>query len=179
MTKDRVLIAGVGNIFHGDDAFGVEVLRRLSMRKLPEGVKAVDFGIRGLDLAYALLDRYEATILVDATSRGGAPGTVYTIQPDLNDLGSEDVNSRGIEAHGMNPMRVLRMVKAMGGEPQQVFLVGCEPQTLGPDEGLMGLSAIVEAAIDPAIEMIESLAGRLLAGKRIMESAAIDRGGHN
>jgi len=166
MTKDRILIAGVGNIFQGDDAFGVEVLRRLSMRKLPEGVKAVDFGISGLDLAYALLDHYEATILVDATSRGGAPGTVYTIEPDLDELDNQELNSVGIEAHCMNPMHVLRMVKAMGGEPKRVFLVGCEPATLGPEEGMMGLSEIVETAVDPAVEMIESLAGRLLGEER-------------
>jgi hydrogenase maturation protease len=166
MTKDRILIAGVGNIFHGDDAFGVEVLRRLSMRKLPEGVKAVDFGIRGFDLAYALLDHYEATILVDATSRGGAPGTVYTIEPDLDDLDNQDLHTVGIEAHGMNPMRVLRMVKAMGGKPKRIFLVGCEPSTFGPEEGMMGLSDIVETAVNPAVEMIESLAGRLLEEER-------------
>ncbi len=173
MSKDRILIAGVGNIFQGDDAFGVEVLRRLSTRNLPEGVKAVDFGIRGLDLAYALLDGYEATILVDATPRGGEPGTVYIIKPDLEDLDKQELNPVGIEAHSMNPIRVLRMVKAMGGEPERIFLVGCEPQTLGPEEGLMGLSEAVEAAVDPAVEMIESLVQRLLQDEWI---TAINKG---
>ncbi len=83
--KERILIAGIGNIFLGDDAFGVEVVRRLSRsaRKLPDEVRIVDFGIRGFDLAYALMEGYEVAILVDATPRGGVPGTLYTIEPDL------------------------------------------------------------------------------------------------
>src|ERR1051325_7107702 len=81
-----LLVAGIGNIFMGDDAFGCEVARRLSARTLPAGVRVVDFGIRGFDLAYAIMDGPDVTVLVDATPRGGAPGTVYTIEPDLNDL---------------------------------------------------------------------------------------------
>ena len=82
MTRPaRILIAGIGNIFLGDDAFGVEVARRLVRRRLPDGVRVVDFGIRGLDLTYALLDGYEAVILVDAAPRGGPPGTLYVLEP--------------------------------------------------------------------------------------------------
>ncbi|MGH7848434.1 MAG: hydrogenase maturation protease, partial [Candidatus Binatia bacterium] len=77
MTPAKILVAGIGNIFLGDDGFGVEVARELAKRKLPESVRVVDFGIRGFDLAYALLDGYDLTILVDAAPRGGLPGTLY------------------------------------------------------------------------------------------------------
>src|SRR5882672_1813652 len=86
MTKPRILVAGIGNIFLGDDAFGSEVARKLQQCSLPKDVRVVDFGIRGFDLAYALLDGHEVTILVDATPRGGEPGTLYTIEPDLSEL---------------------------------------------------------------------------------------------
>src|ERR1044071_7801992 len=100
----------------GDDAFGCEVARRLSGRTLPEGVRVVDFGIRGFDLAYAIMDGPDVTVLLDATPRGGAPGTVYTIEPDLNDLNRGEAGGIMVETHGMNPQKVLSMVKAMGGE---------------------------------------------------------------
>lgn len=178
----RILIAGIGNIFHGDDAFGVEVANRLSLRSLPAEARVVDFGIRGFDLAYALLDGYDVTILVDATSRGGLPGTLYTIEieggapsgvdepADLatQNLATPDLAAQDMATHGMNPMRVLQMAKAMGGgDPDcsvgRILLVGCEPETLGSEEeGQMGLSATVGAAIETAADMVEALVGRLL-----------------
>jgi hydrogenase maturation protease len=154
-----VLIAGIGNIFLGDDAFGVEVAQRLASRKLPERVKVVDFGIRGFDLAYALLDRFDVTILVDACPRGGAPGTLYVIEPDLN-ASAQDAAEAGqiaVDAHSMNPMNVIRMAKSMGGELKRILLVGCEPLTLGPEEGVMGLSEPVAAMVEEAANRIESL----------------------
>jgi hydrogenase maturation protease len=154
-----VLIAGIGNIFLGDDAFGVEVARRLANRKLPERVKVVDFGIRGFDLAYALLDRFDVTILVDACPRGGAPGTLYVIEPDLNMSApaAAEVAHTTVDAHSMNPMNVIRMAKSMGGDLKRILLVGCEPLTLGPDEGAMGLSEPVAAMVEEAANRIESL----------------------
>ena len=154
-----VLIAGIGNIFLGDDAFGVEVARRLANRKLPDRVKVVDFGIRGFDLAYALLDRFDVTILVDACPRGGAPGTLYVIEPDLN-VSAEDAAEAAqttVDAHSMNPMNVIRMAKSMGGDLKRILLVGCEPLTLGPEEGAMGLSEPVAAMVEEAANRIESL----------------------
>jgi hydrogenase maturation protease len=154
-----VLIAGIGNIFLGDDAFGVEVAQRLANRKLPDRVKVVDFGIRGFDLAYALLDRFDVTILVDACPRGGAPGTLYVIEPDLN-LSAQDAAEAAqtaVDAHSMNPMNVIRMAKSMGGDLKRILLVGCEPLTLGPDEGAMGLSEPVAAMVEEAANRIESL----------------------
>jgi hydrogenase maturation protease len=157
MTRPRILIACIGNIFMGDDGFGVEVARALAARKLPDEVRLVDFGIRGFDLAYALLDGYDVTIFVDATSRGGAPGTLYTIEPDLDELEDLAPQAMTVEPHGMNPMKVLAMVKSMGGKFERILLVGCEPETLGPEEGLMGLSEPVRKAVDEAASMIELL----------------------
>ncbi|HKP86069.1 MAG TPA: hydrogenase maturation protease [Blastocatellia bacterium] len=162
MTQPRILIAGIGNIFLGDDAFGSEVARRLAASKLPDDVRVVDFGIRGFDLAYALLDGYEVTIFVDATQRGGEPGTIYTIEPDLNQLDQPDAHQMMVEPHGMDPMKVLGMVKSMGGNFKRILLVGCEPATLGPEEGRMGLSEPVEAAVGEAVSLIESLVTNIL-----------------
>jgi hydrogenase maturation protease len=165
--NERILIAGIGNIFLGDDAFGVEVVRRLAARKLPDAVRVMDFGIRGFDLAYALMEGYEVTILVDATPRGGAPGTLYTIEPDLQSVPSPQTGvSPAIDAHSMDPLRVLGLVKALGGEFNRILIVGCEPEALGAEEqmqGHMGLSDPVEHAVEEAADVIVSLAEKLLA----------------
>ena len=163
----RILIAGIGNIFHGDDAFGVEVACRLGMRHLPKEARVVDFGIRGFDLAYALLDEYDVAVFVDATSRGGPPGTLYTIEIDPGDASSLDERRFDVATHGMNPMRVLQMAQAMGDCPGRILLVGCEPEALGSEEeGLMGLSDTVSAAVDPAADVVEALVARLLEENR-------------
>jgi hydrogenase maturation protease len=161
--KPAILVAGIGNIFLGDDAFGVEVVRRLADRKLPEGVRVADFGIRGFDLAYALQDGYETTILVDACPHGEAPGTLYVIEPDLKALDDPEVPQQLVEAHAMNPVNVLRTARAMNIEVKNILLVGCEPDTLGGEEGQMGLSAPVEAAIDEAVALVESLIGKVMS----------------
>lgn len=166
MTAPHILIAGIGNIFLGDDAFGSEVARRLAGRKLPEEVRVVDYGIRGFDLAYALLDGYDVTIFIDATPRGGEPGTLYTIEPDLSELDNIDAQGAMVEPHGMNPMKVLGMVKSMGGEFKRILLVGCEPAPLEAEEGQMGLSEPVQAAVEKAIAVIESLVHNVLAEER-------------
>ncbi|MBA2734659.1 MAG: hydrogenase maturation protease [Acidobacteria bacterium] len=164
--RPSILVAGIGNIFMGDDAFGSEVARRLMNRTLPDEVRVVDFGIRGFDLTYALLDGYEVTIFIDATPRGEAPGTLYTIEPDLSELDDDmDGQDAMIEPHGMNPMKVLRLAKSMGGEFKRILLVGCEPAPLEAEEGEMGLSEPVEAAVDEAIKMIESLVAKILEEK--------------
>ena len=163
VKKPTILVAGIGNIFLGDDAFGVEVVRRLSDRKLPEGVRVADFGIRGFDLAYALQDGYETTILVDACPHGEAPGTLYVIEPDLKALDDPEVPQQLVEAHAMNPVNVLRMARAMNIEVKNILLVGCEPETLGGDEGQMGLSTPVEAAIEEAVALVESLIGNIVS----------------
>jgi hydrogenase maturation protease len=152
----QILVAGIGNIFFGDDAFGCEVARRLSQRNLPGHVRVVDFGIRGFDLTYALMDDYQAIILVDAVPRGEAPGTLYTMELDLDSIDPAGTNQMMVETHGMNPMRVLAMVKAMGGRPKRLLLVGCEPAT-GVEEESMGLSEPVQTAVDEAVGMVVTL----------------------
>ncbi|MDT5271270.1 MAG: hydrogenase maturation protease [Acidobacteriota bacterium] len=165
-SAPSILVAGIGNIFMGDDAFGCEVARRLAGRQLPEGVRVVDFGIRGFDLAYAIMDGPDVTVFVDATPRGEAPGTLYTIEPDLDELNGLEAGGIMVEPHGMNPLKVLGMVKAMGGEFKRILLVGCEPETLGGEEGLMGLSEPVEQAVDEAVKVVESLIAKILEESR-------------
>jgi hydrogenase maturation protease len=160
--KPTILIAGIGNIFLGDDGFGVEVVRRLADLHLPKSVRVADFGIRGFDLAYALQDGYETTILVDACPHGEVAGTLYVIEPDLKTLDDPQAPQAVIEAHAMNPVSVLRMARAMNIEVKDVLLVGCEPETLGGEEGVMGLSAPVEAAVDDAVRLVQSLIDKLL-----------------
>ncbi|HVW86384.1 MAG TPA: hydrogenase maturation protease, partial [Bryobacteraceae bacterium] len=127
----RILVAGIGNIFLGDDAFGVEVAQRLIKRNWPEGVRVADYGIRGFDLCYALMDDYDAFILIDAAPRGEAPGTLYSIEIDPEAVGEAPVHEPSLDAHALDPLHVLQTVKAMGGRPKRVLLVGCEPQALG------------------------------------------------
>ena len=160
----KILVAGIGNIFHGDDAFGVEVARRLLERgSLPPEARVVDFGIRGFDLAYTLLEDYDLTILVDATSRGGPPGTLYTIEIDGNAPAGPGEPGADVATHGMNPMRVLSMARAMGGAMGRILLLGCEPETLGSEEeGQMGLSAAVAGVVDTAADLVEKLVRKTL-----------------
>lgn len=165
----RILIAGIGNIFFGDDAFGVEVAAALMQRSMPEGVRVVDFGIRSYDLAYALVDGYDAMILVDAVSRGEPPGTVFLIEPELGGTVPDTVAMAGsVDAHSMNPLQVLEMARSLGGQagkegrPPALYLVGCEPAVLESDTGEIGLSSVVRAAVPGAIGMIENLIADLL-----------------
>jgi hydrogenase maturation protease len=163
----KILIAGIGNIFLGDDAFGVEAVRALGRRPLPEGVSAVDYGIRGFDLAYALLDPpdaapWDAVILIDALARGGSPGTLYTLRPDLDSLQAPQLDGATVNPHAMDPAEVLRLAFSMGTVSAEVYVVGCEPADFGDElEGRMGLSAIVAASIDGAVEMVEDLVDRI------------------
>ena len=130
----RILVAGIGNIFLGDHAFGCEVVRRLAERPMPANVRVVDYGIRGFDLTFALLEDYDAFILVDAAPRGEAPGTLDTIEVDMNALHAS--GSAEMDPHGMKLLHVLRMARAMGGESLLVYVVGCEPGNLDESMGL-------------------------------------------
>ncbi len=156
----RMLVAGIGNIFLGDDGFGVEVARRLASRPQLDGVEIADFGIRGWDLAYALMDGYDAVVLVDALPLGKAPGAVTLLEPDVANLSALGA----INSHALNPVAVLSHVKQLGGELPKVLIVGCEPFDLGEEEvGRMGLSDVVAAAVGPAVDMVESVTARLFA----------------
>lgn len=163
----RILIAGIGNIFLGDDGFGVEVAQRLMNLTYPPEVQVHDFGIRGLELAYTLLDGYDTLILIDATPRGGKPGTLYLIEPDLTGFDAEKGAEAGrvaLDAHSMDPVKVLAFARTLGVIPGQILLVGCEPAPFADGEEYsemqMGLSEPVQAAIEEAVSVVNSLIER-------------------
>ncbi len=150
----RILIAGIGNIFLSDDGFGVEVANRLATENLPSEVRVADFGIRGLHLAYELLDEsYDTTILLDATPRGGEPGTLYLIEPDV----PADGPPAQADAHAMNPEAVFAALRTLGGSPGRVLIVGCEPACV--EEG-MGLSEPVAGAVGQAVQLVREVVAR-------------------
>jgi hydrogenase maturation protease len=155
-VSGRVLVAGVGNIFLGDDGFGVEVARRLADEELPEGVRVADFGIRGVHLAYELLDGYDTAILVDATPRGGPPGTVYVIEPEPPAAiqAGDPAAAPLMDAHAMEPDAVLGLLDVLGGSSVRVLVVGCEPAEVTER---IGLSEPVERAVDDAVQMVREL----------------------
>jgi hydrogenase maturation protease len=159
-ARVRVLVAGIGNVFLGDDGFGVEVARRLERRDLPAGVEVGDFGIRGMDLVYALGEDYDAAVFVDAVPRGEPPGTLYLIEPEIDD------DTLTLDTHGMDPVRVLRLARELGPVPDRVLVVGCEPLTRmsgdTADELVGELSEPVAAAVEGAVELVESLLGELV-----------------
>jgi hydrogenase maturation protease len=158
VSASRVLVAGIGNVLLGDDGFGVEVVRRLAGEGL-EGADVVDFGIRGMDLAFALMDA-EAAILVDALPRGGEPGTLYVLDPDVESL--RPPGESAIDTHGMQPLEVLELVKALGGAPETLRVIGCEPAVIPADgDWQMELSAPVAGAIDEAVQLVRTLAEQI------------------
>ncbi|HEY7280119.1 MAG TPA: hydrogenase maturation protease [Actinomycetota bacterium] len=157
---DRVLVAGVGNVFLGDDGFGGEVARRLlADGGVPDGVKVEDYGIRGVHLAYEMLEPYDLVVLVDAVSRGEPPGTVTLIEPDLGEFEEAAPHvaageSPLVDAHSMTPGSVFALVRAMGGRPSRVLVVGCEPAEVVER---MGLSPVVEEAVGEAARTVLDL----------------------
>ncbi|MFG2352128.1 hydrogenase maturation protease [Streptomyces sp. NPDC048521] len=156
----RLLVAGVGNIFLADDAFGPEVIRALEHRPLPPEVRVHDYGIRGMDLAYDLLDGYATAVLVDAAPRGHRPGTLSLIEAEPPD------GTVPPEAHGMDPAKVLALAAHLGDEPlPRVLVLACEPEALpsSDDDILPGLSAPVREAVDRAVDALHSLIPALLA----------------
>ena len=152
----RVLVAGIGNVFLGDDGFGVEVAHRMAGRTLPHGARVEDYGIRGVHLAYELLDGYDGLVLVDAVPMAEEPGTIAVIEPepdtrrDHHDPG-DDGPAPTLDAHSMDPALVLGMLSSLGGRVGRVLVVGCQPGVI--DDGI-GLSAPVAAAVDRAVETV-------------------------
>ena len=162
----RILVAGIGNIFLGDDGFGPEVVRYLAAEPapLPEQVRLVDYGIRGLHLAYDLLPGFDALVLIDAQPGPGTPGDVAVLR-----IRPEDVGDGDLDAHGMVPVAVLASLPALGGELPPTFLVGCRPADTG--EGI-GLSEPVAAAVPAAADAVRTLVRQL-----VDEPALVSGGG--
>jgi hydrogenase maturation protease len=152
----NILVAGIGNLFLGDDGFGVEVVRSLLTRTLPDGVRVEDFGIRGMDLVYALLEQHDAVIFIDIAPRGHPPGTLSLLQVQHDE--NQEVT---IDTHGMDPVKVLNLAHHLGAPPTRTYVIACEPALVldaenSPDV-LVELSAPVQAAIDGAVDMVQSL----------------------
>jgi hydrogenase maturation protease len=152
-VSGRVLVAGIGNVLLGDDGFGPEVVRRLAAASnLPEDVRVVDYGIRGMHLAYDLLDGYDELVLVDALPGGEEPGRVTVLE-----IGEDDVGSGAFDPHGMDPVAVLAGLRRLGGTLPRTYVVGCRPVTL--EEGI-GLSDPVAAAVPRAVTTVLGLLSR-------------------
>lgn len=150
MSAARIFVVGVGNIFLGDDGFGVEVAARMARRPIPEGVQVEDYGIRGVHLAYALLEgSFDLVILVDTLDLGEEPGTISVFEPELDGVG--DVLP---DAHDLDPASVMGLLAGLGGSVGRMLVVGCQPSAL---EEHMGLSAPVEAAVEEAIRVVGEL----------------------
>jgi hydrogenase maturation protease len=173
----KILIAGIGNIFNGDDAFGCEVIREIPAGAFPATVAVIDYGIRSYDLAYALTSDYDAIVLVDATSRGKESGTLYLIEPDIKRL--DEIERVAVDAHSMNPVSVIHMAQSIGGVKGKLYLVGCEPAVLESDEGQMGLSMQVQAAVPQALEMIATLVKEILEEKEKIVDCMANAGKEN
>jgi hydrogenase maturation protease len=157
----RILIAGMGNIFLGDDAFGCEVVRHMGAGIRGGEVEVQDFGIRGYELACALANRFEAVILVDAVSRGREPGTVFLLEPETGGRFGE-FEKIALYGHSMNPVSILHMARTLGDLPARLYLVGCEPAVLEREGGGVGLSPSVQEAVPRALGMIRSLVEEIL-----------------
>jgi len=165
----RVLVAGIGNIFQADDGFGSEVARRLAAAPLPDGVRVIDYGIRGMHLAYDLLDGYEALVIVDALPGDGTPGDLSVLA-----VGPEDLGQAEFDAHGMAPVAVLASLGQLGGALPPTYVVGCRPADVSDG---MGLTPAVAAAVEPAVALVHEVLGRVLPGPaaRTGASASYDR----
>jgi len=160
----KTLVAGIGNIFFGDDAFGVEVAGRLAGRALPDGVRLGEYGIRGIHLAYELLEGYDTLVLIDAVPMGQPAGTVAVIEVDMDDVVS--AGDVGIDAHTMSPASVLGTLGHIGGRVERVLVVGCQPESVEERIGLSApVAAAVEVAIDEVVKVLDVLTSVTTVGK--------------
>ena len=152
VPEKQILVAGVGNAWLQDDAFGGECARRLEARGVPAGVTVMDFGTGGLDLAYEIMRGYDALVLLDASRQGGEPGTLYVLEPDMEALARPIQDGDVINPHGMDPQTMLRFVGAIGGFSGRVVVIGCEPGEV--DDVGLGLTPAVEGAVDRALALV-------------------------
>ena len=158
----RILVAGLGNVFEGDDGFGVEVVRRLAGRSWPDGVEVRDFGIRGVHLAYQLLETYDLVVIVDAVHRDGEPGTVYVIEHGVDENAPAPAEDAALmDAHDLAPDGVLALVPRLGGTLCRVVVVGCEPESITPS---MALSPVVAGSVEVAAGLVTDIVHGARAG---------------
>jgi hydrogenase maturation protease len=151
----RTLIAGLGNIFAGDDGFGCAVAEALDPARLPDSTEVHDFGIRGVHLAYQLLEPYDLVVIIDTVSRSGAPGTLYVIEHHAApEPPATDDAAPLMDAHDMAPDEVLALVPMLGGAIGRVVVVGCEPDSIAPG---MGLSATVASSVERAVQLVTEI----------------------
>lgn len=161
----RTLVAGMGNLLHGDDGFGVAVAETLAARPLDPAVRLIEVGIGGMHLIQELMDGYEGLVIVDAVERGAEPGTVFLLRPEVPDLRDLPLDERRAEIADMHytvPSRALLMARALDFLPEHVWMVGCQPETCGLG---MGLSRSVQDAVQEAADLVERLVARLRAGE--------------
>jgi hydrogenase maturation protease len=148
----KILIAGVGNAWMGDDGFGAEVVKRLGEMELPRGVVVMDFGTGGLNLAYEVMRGYDGLMILDISEQGGTPGTLYVIEADEDSVQGSIEDGDTLNPHGMDPKTMLRFVKSIGAWPGKVVVIACEPQTVA--EIGFQLSESVAGAVEPAVELV-------------------------
>jgi hydrogenase maturation protease len=163
----KALVAGIGNIFCGDDGFGVEVVRRLAERKLPGGVVVRDFGIRGFDLSCSMTESWDLIILVDTISRGGQPGSIYLVELDP---ANQDQQFANADPHALHPANAIELAKALGEINARLLLVGCQPANLEQEDDCFGLSEPVESAVEQALECILGIFDECERNPRCFES---------
>jgi hydrogenase maturation protease len=161
VPEKQILVAGVGNAWLQDDAFGGECARRLEVHGVPAGVTVMDFGTGGLDLAYEVMRGYDALVLLDASRQGGEPGTLYVLEPDMEALARPIEDGDAINPHAMDPQTMLRFVGAIGGFSGRVVVIGCEPGAV--DDVGLGLTPAVASAVDRALELVAETLDELRA----------------
>jgi hydrogenase maturation protease len=176
----RILVAGIGNILRGDDGFGVVVAQRLAQRSdLPKGITVMEAGIGGISLVQELFDGYDVLLIVDAVDRGGAPGTIYLLEPQVPDLSEWPFEQRQdflADMHMTTPSRALILAKALGILPKTAYLLGCQPTTC--DDLVIGLSEPVERAVMVGVERLvgelRQLAGAAMPPQVSTESEVLE-----
>lgn len=167
----RMLVAGVGNIFKSDDAFGSHVAAALAREPLPDSAHLIDFGIRSVHLVYELLDGYDVLVLIDTVSQqDGPPGSLYVIEPDLDTVEAPP----SFDPHDLPPGGAMALVPVLGGSVDRIVVVGCQPETI--DDGL-GMSEAVMAAVEPAVRLVMDVIEResaLLHESALPESELVE-----
>ena len=158
----RILVAGIGNIFLGDDGFGSEVVRNAEIPQDNPSIRVTDYGISGMHLAYDLLEDWDTLVLVDAVPSRGNPGTLHVFQADHEEDPAAEGHSgsgmAGLDSHSMDPAAVFASLRALGGSPPYTVVVGCEAGSV--EEGI-GLTEPVAKAVPRAARAVEEIVAAL------------------